>query len=433
MNHTQSQGGGTVTKTEGAENQGADADPDALTIEQANDRIAKRLPSLEGVECVGLEQVRGRYLAEDVFSPMPSPPFRASAMDGFAYRFSDAGNTRQLAGESFAGHPALNTLAPGQCVRITTGAKLPDQCDTVVQQENTTLSGSQLLINIKPGKIGHHVRDTGSDCASGSCIANASTRVNAGLIGLCSALGIRELKVHRRLRIALVSTGDELKQAGDTLADGQIYDANTALLRSILASPNVVLSFAGHMRDTQKSVNDTLTRAADEADMIITTGGVSVGARDHLREVMDTRGGVDLWKVAMKPGRPLSFGMLDGKTPWFGLPGNPVSAALTALLFVMPALRQLQGLAPEPLRLLKAVAEDTLTKLPGRVEFQRGWLVFNESGELTVSTTGLQDSHVLSSLSRANCFIRLDIDSNGVEAGDTVKVVPYDFFGSALR
>ncbi len=409
-----------------------DADPNAITIEEANALIASKLPILDEFESLPVNLARGRYLSEDLISPMPSPPFRASAMDGYAYRFADNGNQRQVIADSFAGHPGPNQLSQGQCVRVTTGAKVPDEADTVVQLENVSINEDQLTIQIAPTQPGHHVRDIGSDCRSGACIATAGTRITAGIMGLCAALGIQQLNVYRRIRITVVSTGDELKRSGDTLSEGQIYDANTTLLAALLTDPNFDVRLGEHMLDNPNSVNEALTSASVNADFIMTTGGVSVGTHDHLREVMESRGGVELWKVAMKPGRPLSFGLLDGKTPWFGLPGNPVSAALTTLLFVFPALRHSQQLPSAPLRTLSATSLNNLRKLPGRVEFQRGVLATDADGNLTVSTTGLQDSHVLSSLAQANCFIRLPVRSTGAITGESVTVVPYEFFGQAL-
>jgi len=410
----------------------ADHDPNAVSIEEANALIAARLTRLNGTEAVDLCSARARYLSDDLISPINSPPFRASAMDGYAYRFSDKGNTRSVVATALAGHPAPNTLSPGDCVRVTTGAKIPDEADTVVQHENTSISGDQLNITAAPPKPGHHVRNSGSDCERGHCLAKAGTRVNAGLLGLCAALGIQKIEVMRKVRIILLSTGDELKRGGQPLADGQIYDSNTTLLAALFDAPNFDVIIGNHIKDNPKSVNDALSEASNMADFIITTGGVSVGEKDHLREVMQTRGGVDLWKVAMKPGRPLSFGVLDGNTPWFGLPGNPVSAALTALLFVMPAIRHSQGLPEEPLRFIPAVCKDKLEKLPGRVEFQRGLMTINQDGSLSVSTTGLQDSHVLSSLAKANCLIRLPSASCGANPGDTVSVTPFEFLGETL-
>lgn len=405
----------------------SDADPTAVSIEEAIELICRRLPALSGTQTLPLLQSRGRYLESELLSPMHSPPFRASAMDGFAYRAADGGDKRTIIDESFAGHPSTDTLHLGECVRITTGARVPDDADTVVQQENTSVTNSTVVIEKHPENIGHHIRAVGSDCKQGLRIAESGTRVNAGLIGLCSALGIRSLDVKRQVRITLISTGDELKRPDETLESGQIYDSNSALLAALFDNPCFDVTVGSRMRDDPASVNHALNEAMKAADFIITTGGVSVGAKDHLRDVVESRGGVDLWKVAMKPGRPLSFGVLDGQTPWFGLPGNPVSAALTSVLFVLPAIKLSQGLANDPIPTLSARCLDDLRKLPGRVEFQRGRFSATAEGEWVVSTTGLQDSHVLSSLVNANCFIRLPMESNGANVGDPVTVMPYAF------
>jgi len=407
-----------------------DADPNAITIEAANARIAALMPRITQSETIPLANALGRYLSSDLNSPMSSPPFRASAMDGYAFRHADDGSTRRVIGKSLAGHPGPDTLQIGECVRVMTGARVPHQADTVVQQENIDVQNDHITIGTWPDP-GHHIREVGSDCHAGVCLANAGTRINSGLIGLCSALGIETVSVLRQLHITVLSTGDELQQCGQPLRDGQIYDANAPLLQALLTDPSLIVTCRKNMLDSADSIDQALTSAAT-SDAIITSGGVSVGTHDFLREVMASRGGVDLWKVAMKPGRPLSFGLLDSKTPWFGLPGNPVSAALTTLLFVIPALRHSQGAPNNPLRVLPAICTDTLKKLAGRVEFQRGILTFEPDGQLSVSTTGLQDSHVLSSLAKSNCFIRLPVDSTGAMAGELVEVIPYEFIDGFL-
>lgn len=409
-----------------------DSDPNAVTIEQANERIAKQLPTFTQTEQVPVLDSLGRILSDDVYSAMPSPPFRASAMDGFAFRLSDKGMERTVIGESYAGHPGPNSLAPGHCVRITTGAKVPDDADTVVQQENTELHDGVVKIVQLPKTMGHHVRDKGSDCQQGDLIAAGGTTINASLLGLLSALGVTKVNVYQRLRITVISTGDELKLPGEPLEDGQIFDANTPLLAALLSNPSFNIRIDKAMQDSFESVSVALSNAIHDSDIVITSGGVSVGERDHLRTVVDSMGGVALWKVAMKPGRPLSFGVLKGTTPWFGLPGNPVSAALTTLLFVLPALKQCQGQIADPIPVLKASCTDVLKKLPGRVEFQRGVLSNDGQGNLSVSTTGLQDSHVLSSMTRSNCFIRLPLSSDGALPGDVVDIIPYQFFRANL-
>jgi len=407
-----------------------DADPAAISIEAAIAHITARMPTFKQSESIPVQTSRGRILSADLISPMATPPFRASAMDGYAFRHADDGNTRRLIGESSAGHPAPDALTNGTCVRVFTGAKIPLEADTVVQQENATLEQNQLTIETMP-KVGHHIRDLGSDCAKGSCIATSGTRINAGLIGLSTALGVRDVNVYKKIRVTIISSGDEICQSDKALQDGQIYDANAPLLNAILDDPTLEVQLGTHMLDTPDSVNHALNECSNN-DVVITTGGVSVGSHDHLRAVMEVRGGVTLWKVAMKPGRPLSFGLLDGEVPWFGLPGNPVSAALTTLLFVIPALRYSQGLPNPPLRVLSAKCENCLTKIAGRVEFQRGILSTDDTGRFNVTTTGLQDSHVLTSLATANCFIRLPIESTGIKSGESVDVIPYEFMPGSI-
>jgi len=403
-----------------------DADPHAITIDEARLRIKNAIEFSTGMESVPVESALGRVSATDISSPMSVPSFRASAMDGFAVRTADCTSPLTLAGQSFAGHPGVDAIAPFSCQRITTGARVPDEADAVVQQENVTIQGDLITINQLPVK-GLHIREPGSDSRLGAQLIASAARIGSAELALLAAHGITHVEVKRRLEIALFSTGDELKQPGQSLNNGQIFDANRPLISALLTSSAVNIVDLGICADSRQSLEDTFATAAS-ADLVISSGGVSVGDADHVRSVLQSHGSVDLWKIAMKPGRPLTFGSYRTGQPYFGLPGNPVSAAITCLLFVKPAIDHMLGISkplPPPLQ-LPLVGE--LTKNPGRVEYQRAVMTVDHNGVWQVGTTGQQDSHVLSSLHHANCLIELPVESNGARNGERVNVYPFTHF-----
>ncbi len=407
----------------------SDADPAAITIEEARSRIENAIRFTPGIESVAIEHAIGRVSASDVISPMSVPPFRASAMDGYAVRTSDCSSPLKLAGQSLAGHPGPDEIEPLSCQRITTGARVPDEADAVVQQENVSIDGAFITITQLPTK-GLHIRLPGSDSQLGSRLMTSNTRVGAAQIALLAAHGITRIDVKTQLTIALFSTGDELSTPGQKLAPGEIFDANRPLIKALLASNSINLVDLGICADSPSDLQGIFARASD-ADLVISSGGVSVGDADHVRTVLEAHGHIDLWKIAMKPGRPLTFGFYREGQPYFGLPGNPVSAAITCLLFVQPAINYLLGISetlPPPLQLQ---LDGILTKNPGRVEYQRAVMAINDKGHWQVGTTGLQDSHVLSSLHRANCLIELPIESNGAQDGDIVSVYPFTHFNAS--
>ena len=403
-----------------------DGDPSALSIEVARARVLDSLSTIVGSERLPTREARGRVLAADIAAPMSVPRFRASAMDGYALRHAERDRVLTVVGRSLAGHPGDDRLEPGGCVRITTGARVPDEADTVVQQENVALEGDRVRLLEKPER-GLNVRAVGSDSESGTTLLGRDTRLAAAELALLAAHGIVEVDVRRPLRLGLFSTGDELVEPGTALGRGQIHDANRALLHALLDEPAIEIDDLGICPDSPRALDELMERSAS-ADLLVSSGGVSVGEADHVRAALEKRGHVSLWKIAMKPGRPLTFGTLEDGRVFFGLPGNPVSAAITALMFVRPAIARLTGTPHEPLPPLDARLESALRKRPGRVEYQRGCLRVDESGKASVTTTGLQDSHVLRSLQRANCLIELPIASSGAEAGETVAVHPFRSF-----
>lgn len=406
-----------------------DADVNAISIEEALDRVQSRLPRLERHEIISCSEALGRISASKVHSPISVPPFRASAMDGYALRVSEAESRLVIEGQSYAGHPGLDVISKGSCQRITTGARVPDDADAVVQQENVEIDGDTISVNKQPS-IGLNIRLPGSDSQQGDELLKSGTRLGAAQIALLAAHGIDKINVHKPIHVAVFSTGDELVSPPDSLQPGQIYDANRSLLIALISNPAIRISDLGICKDSKPAIQNILERASD-ADLVISSGGVSVGDADHVRAVLEQSGRVDLWKIAMKPGRPLTFGFSKPSQAFFGLPGNPVSAALTALLFVKPAIRSMLGMNSLHYPKLQLPLASDIFKLPGRVEYQRALMCKNDKGAWHVSTTGLQDSHVLSSLNEANCLIELPIDSKGGKVGDIVQVIPFTHFAEA--
>ncbi len=357
-------------------------------------------------------------------------PFAAnSAMDGYAFHSSDiptSGTSElKLIGTSWAGRPFEGTVTPGSCVRIMTGGILPAGADTVVMQENAQVHDDHILVDTRTRR-GENVRPAGEDFTKGDRIISAGTRLTAAHLGLIASLGIGEINVIRRLRVTYFQTGDELRSIGESIDPGQIFDSNRYTLYGMLADPSIESEDLGVVRDDRAAIEQVLAEAGKKADVILTTGGVSVGEADFVKDVLEKRGRIDFWKVAIKPGRPLAFGNIDNAL-FFGLPGNPVSAMVTFYLLVRPALRRLMGIHDLVMPTYRAMSMAHLKKRPGRVEYQRGILSRSDAGEIVVSPTGEQGSGILSSMTEANCFIVLPMENDGVVAGETVEVLP--FFG----
>ncbi|MEC9329841.1 MAG: gephyrin-like molybdotransferase Glp [Pseudomonadota bacterium] len=399
-------------------------DPGLLPVSVALTRIAESITPLSDVEQLPVREALGRILAEALHSPVDVPNHTNSAMDGYALAASDLDlKALTVIGTAWAGRAFTAAISAGQCVRIMTGAVIPEGCDTVVMQEHVECNGDQ--IRIAPGqKPGQHVRQAGEDLAAGTLALAGGQRLLPSDLGLVASLGIGELRVLRKPRVAFFSNGDELRSIGEPLSLGEVYDSNRYTLHGMLTRLAVDFVDLGVVPDDRARIRETLLQAASIADVVITSAGASVGDADYVKDILDEIAQVNFWKLAMKPGRPLSFGRI-GEAFLFGLPGNPVSVMVTFYQFVLPALRRLMGeKSYEPLR-LPARALNRLKKKPGRTEYQRGYLVQDEHGELTVSTTGDQGSGVLSSMSQANCFIILEMDSMGAQAGETVTVEPF--------
>ncbi len=405
-----------------------DADPSSITVARAMEVILETVSPLQVVESVSLRASLGRTVGHDIASPRDVPNHTNSAMDGYALSGDDlprAGDRAfEVVGSAFAGAPFPGRVGSEQCVRIMTGAVMPEGADSVVMQERTRTSGNRIVV--RPGeKRGANVRHAGEDIRAGDVVIPAGTRIGASQMGLLASMGFPEIEVIRRPKVAFFSNGDELRAVGTPLSPGEVYDSNRYTLFSMLKRSGAEIVDHGLVADDPNLIHDTLISAAGEADMVITSAGASVGDADYIAGILKTMGRVDFWKVAIKPGRPLSFGKL-GEALFFGLPGNPVSVMVTFLVFVLPAIRRLSGQSRVmPLRLKLRVATD-LRKRPGRMEFQRGVMFVDQSGETMVRTTGSQGSGILKSMSQANCFIVLPDDSDGVSSGEWVEVQPFD-------
>ena len=404
-----------------------DFDQESLTCDEALTRILEQVDVVTGSERLAIRTALGRILSETLESPVDVPAHTNSAMDGFAVRASDlpdAGTTSlKVVGTAFAGKPFNANVGAGDAVRIMTGGAMPPGTDTVIMQEHAELTDDVIEIDADH-KQGQNVRAAGEDLKRGQVVLEVGHRLAPADLGLVASLGIGEVPICRKVRVAYFSTGDELRSIGEPLGVGEIYDSNRYTLFAMLKRIDAEIIDMGVVRDTREAVQAALEDAAAVADVVITSGGVSVGEADYIKEVLATIGQVRFWKVAMKPGRPLAFGSI-GSTRFFGLPGNPVSVMVTFYQFVQPALLKMAGGRELNPVLVSARTTDVLKKRPGRTEYQRGILSRANNGELLVSPTGDQGSGILRSMSIADCFIILPAESGRVEADSVVSVQPF--------
>ena len=405
-----------------------------ISVDEARAAIAAVLVPVSGTEALPLVQAVGRVLAADVVSPIDVPAHDNSAMDGYAFAGAqlraDAPLLLQSVATVFAGALYAGTVVAGQCVRIMTGAVMPAGLDTVVPLELCKAEGEQ--VRIEPGVIkpGENRRKRGEDLAAGRPALRAGRVLRPADLGLVASLGFEQVTVVRRLRVALFSTGDEVIAPGQPLPPGGIYDSNRFALAAALQRLGMEIIDLGLVRDDRDALQATLDRAVAEADVVLTSGGVSAGDADYTRDVLARMGEVAFWKVAMRPGRPFAFGPLNGpggRRSWlFGLPGNPVAALVTFYAFARDALLQLAGATPEPMPVLQARSVAAIRKRPGRTEFQRGIVSRGADGVWEARLTGSQGAGVLRSMSEANALVVLRHDQGSVEAGAPVDVWLFD-------
>ncbi len=408
-----------------------DYDPEFLSVDRARRLILDTVQAVSGHQQLPVQQALDRVLAADVIAPFNVPAHDNSAMDGWGVRHADlaaTGATRlKNVGAALAGRPFAGKVGAGETARIMTGAVLPDGVDTVVVQEVVRVEGDGVVI--PPGqRREQHIRRAGEDLRAGSPALAAGKLLRPAELGIIASLGLAEVAVRRRVRVALFSTGDELCSVGTPLAEGAVYDSNRYTLWGMLTRLGCDVIDMGVVKDDPAALEAALRNAAGCADAIVTSGGVSVGEADFIRQLMQRLGEVAFWKIAMKPGRPMAFGRIgtgDAASPgaWlFGLPGNPVAVMVTFYQFVRPAILKLAGVDPVPeCPSFAARCLGAIKKRKGRTEFQRG-ILSREDGEWCVRPTGMQGSGILSSMAKADCFIVLEADRENVEAGDTVQV-----------
>ncbi|CAN5889884.1 molybdopterin molybdotransferase MoeA [soil metagenome] len=423
-------------------------DPNALPVEQAQEFIARLVPRVQAVEMLALRSSLGRVLARDVISGIDVPSHDNSAMDGYALRGFDlqpgAETTLTVAGSGFAGERFEGEVPPGHCVRIMTGAVMPNGLDTVVPQEFVKAGDDPAQVRIPAGVVGtgDNRRLAGEDLARGDAALRAGRVLRPADLGMLASLGQAEVPVWRRLRVAFFSTGNELRSIGEPLPAGCVSDSNRYTLWGMLQRLGVDLIDMGVVRDDPVALADAFRTAAQSADAVITSGGVSVGEADHTKRVMAELGDVLFWRIAMRPGRPMAIGRIAGSpvgspggagasngSPGailFGLPGNPVAVMVTFYAFVRDALLAMSGATAQPLPMLRCASIDPMRKKPGRTEYQRGIVTRAPDGHWQVRITGSQGSGILRSMSEANGFVVLGHGQGNVAAGELVDVLPFD-------
>ena len=396
--------------------------PTPLDLDAARQRILARIPAPQTVERVAIDHALGRVAAEDCCARTDLPPFNASAMDGFAFRWRPRVARLRVVGASLAGHPFTGQIADDAAVRITTGATVPDQCDTVVIQEDCSLNGTVLSLNAVPDR-GGNVRQRGHDLRRGEIVAARGRRLNAFDIGTLAAAGVEAATVFAPPRIAVFSSGDELQKPGTVLAPGNIYDSNRYAVASLLSQLPVAVQNLGVLADDAEAIADALTQASAECQLILTSGGVSVGDADLVKSTLERLGELDFWRLNLKPGKPLAFGRI-GQAHLMGLPGNPVSTIVTYLLLAKPAAEALCGMAPEQPTILRCQLTQAVRHRPGREEFLRGTAT-TAAGAAQVTPTGDQSSNRMSTFAAANCLIRIPKSDGDLPVDAWVEVWPF--------
>jgi len=400
--------------------------PGLLPMEEAMKQMEQAVNKITETEMVTVIDALDRVLAEDIVSDINVPPHDNSAMDGYAFRTQDesVGAVLNVIGESFAGHPYLGTVGEGEAIRIMTGAKIPDGADTVMMQENTVAKGNGVEI-VKWPPLGNSIRHSGEDISSGETIVTKGTRLSPVDLGLIASLGKTHIKVYRKLKVAVLSSGDELARAGEPLPAAGIYESNSMVTLSILNRLHCETLDLGIVADDPEKLQQAFQKAMQWGDVLITSGGVSVGDADYIKQVLQKMGSIGFWKLAIKPGKPFAFGNL-AETTFCGLPGNPVSAMVTMDQLVVPLIKHMQGEIVTNAISFKVKLSSNLKKHPGRKDFQRAKLIKDSEGNNQLNLFRTQGSGVLSSMSESNCFLVLDREQSSLEPGDEVEVMPFD-------
>ncbi|EGX7687554.1 bifunctional molybdopterin-guanine dinucleotide biosynthesis adaptor protein MobB/molybdopterin molybdotransferase MoeA [Vibrio parahaemolyticus] len=398
--------------------------PAFLSVVQGQEKILSLVNTVSEIEACKIENAYGRVLAEHIVSPVNVPQYTNSAMDGYAIRSDDVDrDSYQVVAEVMAGHAYDQPLEVGQAVKIMTGAPTPRNGDTVVMREQAIQEGDKVTFNGANIKAGQNVRQAGEDLAIGSDVFTAGTRLASPEMGMIASLGFGEANVFRKLKVAVFSTGDEVQAPGTEQKANSIYDSNRFTIMGMLEKLGCEILDFGILEDNEQLMIEALENASAQADVVMTSGGVSVGDADYIKLALDKLGQIDFWRINMRPGRPLAFGQINNK-PFFGLPGNPVAVMVSFINFVEPALRKMQGEQGwKPLK-VNAIATENLRSRQGRTEFSRGVYELDNTGRLTVRTTGKQGSGILRSMSEANCLIEISPAIDTVKAGESVTIIP---------
>ena len=402
--------------------------PGLLPFTNALENMLSQITPVTETIILPIKQALNYVLSQDIASPLNVPNHDNSAMDGYAFAIESLQQSKvlTLVGRSMAGAPFEGECKLGECIRIMTGAKMPNCCDSVEMQENVQVKADNITF-LQEKTLGSHVRKAGEDIKLGQQVFNQGHKLSAVDIGILASLGISEVNVYRKLKVALIATGDELKLPGQGLSSGDIYESNSFVLRGMLAKLHIDVIDFGIIEDNFDSIKAAFISADEQADAVISSGGVSVGDADYTKTVLDDLGEIGFWKIAMKPGKPFAFGKLPNSV-FFGLPGNPVSALVTFHQLAIVALTKMQNSGELKRTNIQVKCVSDLKKSPGRLDFQRGVLSVNAQGENIVESTGSQGSGILSSLAQANCFIILPSEQGKVNAGEMVTVQLFDQF-----
>ena len=403
-----------------------DFDPSALDEITAIKQILKSIKPIKRIETINIMNALGRIVSKNIKSSINIPSFRNSAMDGYALNIKNLKKNKYILKEqgiSLAGKSYDKELKDSEVIRVMTGAVIPNNADAVIMKEMVDIKGNMISF---PSFIqkNQNIRNIGEDIKKGDVVIKKGRRINYVDLGILSSLGIEKIDVIKKPVISFFSTGDELISTNKKLKKGLIYDSNRYLLFGLLSELPVHIKDMGVVKDNEKILIKKLRECAKVSDIVITTGGVSVGDADYIKSALKKVGKVDFWKIAIKPGRPLAYGKINN-TLFFGLPGNPVSAAVTFQIFIIPAIKKISQMIASSKLIIKARVKSSLSKKQGRVEYKRGLLEQND-GVNVVNTTGLQGSNILSSLSKANCYIRLSSETEKIKKGDTVEVIPFN-------
>jgi molybdopterin molybdotransferase len=400
--------------------------PGLLPFEHAMKKMLSAIQPICETEFIPLSQGLNRVLASNISSPLNVPPHNNSAMDGYAFKLASLQekSTLTMVGRSMAGAPFQGSCNLGECIRIMTGAKLPPCCDTVEMQENCQATENSITF-LEDREFNDNIRFSGEDISINQQVFTQGKKLSAIDIGVLASLGVPNVNVFRKITVAVLATGDELKSPGDTLNEGDIFESNSHALIAMLTKINVTIINFGIIADDEEAIRNAFEQADMQADVVISSGGVSVGEADYTKLILEQLGEIGFWKIAMKPGKPFAFGKLPNSY-FFGLPGNPVSALVTAHQLAVPALLKLQNAQPKKLPLLKVKTSTQLNKRPGRMDFQRAILSTNDQGEMFVTSTGSQGSGILTSMSTANCYIVLPASQGKVAANKIVNVQLFD-------